>query len=310
MFLTRTTIQLLLFSFTLLSVAPLLADEPLAEDSPEFTLRYKFKQGEAFGYHVKSFDRNTAQRAEFSQTILNRNDYQNQISVIEINEDGSAVLEVQINQAVMETKFDDDPTITFDSSDPEKQPAKFWEIKENLGKPTSRAVISSTGTLESIQNLRPDLNSPDRPLDPPKQETSQNFLVKLPEESVKVGESWYEDYEIMVKVAGSPSIPVKMRRTFQLAQVSGDIAKITMKTAALTPINDPQMEASMIQQTPTCLIEFDMQAGQVQKRNWKVEKVVIGGFGPNSSYKVVSLRQDELLPAIPQVASQDSSSVR
>lgn len=286
---------------------PGLRAEQAAEvvEKPQYTLRYHFKTGQAVGYQIKSMDRSTIQRDEITETSQNLNACLNHMDVIEVRDDGTAVLEIQIDRALMETKFDEHPAIVFDSTDETKQPSQFWEIKQSIGKPTSRAVVTTSGELISIQNLRPDPRDPKRPPGPPKKDAGQNFLVKLPEDPVSVGSRWQEDYEIMVAAAGGPAIPVKMRRTFTLEAVEGQLARISMKTVPLTPINNPQMEARMIQQTPSCQIEFDIAAGRINKRNWKVEKVVVGGFGPNTSYKVVWLRSDTLQASGLQTVSQE-----
>lgn len=304
MFLTR--LMTIALTFTLLCPAWTCADDVVPAEKPTYTLRYKFKQGEKIGYHIKSIDRNKMERGAFAESSQNRSDYRNHIEVLEVKDDGNAVLVVQIDQAIMETKFDDNPPIVFDSTDPEKQPAQFWQVKESIGKPSSKATVSTSGELIEIQNLRPDPKNPDRPVEPAKKDVSQNFLVRLPEKAVSIGDSWDEDYQITIDGGGMP-LPLKMKRTFKLTKVEDHLATISMKSGVLSPINSPEVEARTIQQAPSCEIVFDMKAGQIVKRNWSVNKIVIGGFGPNTSFKVVSLREDTLVPAKLTDASQSTA---
>jgi hypothetical protein len=90
---------------------------------------------------------------------------------------------------------------------------------------------------------------------------------------------------------------VKVQRVFTLTRVTGQKATISLKSVILTPVNDPQIEAQLVQRTPTGTLEFDLQQGLFLSQELTAEKSVLNAFGGQSALQATSITQERLIPA-------------
>jgi hypothetical protein len=91
-----------------------------------------------------------------------------------------------------------------------------------------------------------------------------------------------------------------LQRTYQLAEVNGSIATIKLKTARITPVNDPQIEVQLMQRTPSGSIKFDLDQGRIVSMETVVEQTVLGAAGPKSSMSAATRSVEKLLPSRPE----------
>jgi hypothetical protein len=110
-----------------------------------------------------------------------------------------------------------------------------------------------------------------------------------------VGEQWSERFDVRVSVSEKLTRPVRLRRTFRLASVQGKLATISMKTAVLTPVQDPSISAQLVQRQPSGTIVFDREAGVVVSREIEMDEKVIGAWGANSLVHSVIKRTERLI---------------
>ncbi|NOX53012.1 MAG: hypothetical protein GXP27_00960 [Planctomycetes bacterium] len=259
--------------------------KPLKSGS-KYLLRYKFRPSEFIRYEVTQRARIEVQYGETKQVTRNEARTRTQMRVVAVNRDGQIILEPVIEHVHMEAATDGDKPIIFDSEAPaDSCPAQFRPIRQTIGRALTRATIAADGTLIQVQMLdRAEQASFSTPSKPPAR-PSQNFLVVLPKEPVAVGETWTEDFEIQVD---DPSTKLKrsvtLRRRYRLEAVEGSIARISYKTALLTPLSDPAIDAQLIQWKPTGTVLFDIDRGLVLLRRAEHDETVVGAFGPRTRF--------------------------
>ena len=75
------------------------------------------------------------------------------------------------------------------------------------------------------------------------------------------------------------------------------MATIKVDSQILTPINDPAIEAQLIQRLSDGYVKFDIERGRVVSQQLDLDKHVIGFSGASSSMHYVNRFTEKLLPA-------------
>ncbi|MCA9017592.1 MAG: hypothetical protein KDA77_19875, partial [Planctomycetaceae bacterium] len=175
-----------LFAFCVLSFVLSLSTVSLPatfaeENATEYALRYKFTPNEFVHYNVDSQNTIVVELNQAKETTVNTANTLKHYRVIWVDEQGNGTLETMIDHVKMSAKFANQVPATFDSKDPKQKDLKQYEkIRATIGKPT-RIVYSPLGKVVS-KDEKPEAQN-------------QGFLIPLPENKVKIGESWKEEYD-------------------------------------------------------------------------------------------------------------------
>jgi hypothetical protein len=264
---------------------------------PTYRLVYKFTPGQFAHYEVSNSMRIVTQYGGANSVATNESQAWKQYRVVTVDEQGQATLEPIITRVKMSAQFDNLDAVKYDSQDPAPPPKDFAEIAKSVGQAVARVLFTSNGELLKISPLP---GAPEKlAAAAPKADPQANFLVSLPKEAVGVGAVWKDRYQVPVTLgAGKLTQPITLQRQYTLTQVSGSIATITSKTTILTPLNDPQVEAQLIQRTPTGTIEFDLDRGLLVSHHTTVDKTVVNAFGPNSQLQASSETREKLTQGV------------
>lgn len=251
------------------------------EDATQYLLRYKFTLSQFVHYAVDSQNKITVQQNAFKSTTTNTAKTQKHYRVIWVDEEGNGTLETMIDRVQMSAKFDAQAPATFDSQDPKQKDLKQYEkIRETIGKP-SRMVYSPVGkVIPKTGQSKPD---------------NQGFLIPLPEQEVKVGDTWKEDYDTEIAVGKILRKKVPIRRTFTLESVKDQIAEIKFKTKIMTRQNDPKIGLQLIQKTPSGTIKLDMEKGIIISQDVSLDKAQVGIFAGQGAMRAISSRVETLV---------------
>jgi len=255
---------------------------PPAEDEPEaqtWTLQYKFLPGQTIHYESTHEMEITTRYDGTSEIAKNKSEYRKHYHVLSVNEEGIAEIQTVIDWVRMMAKFGEDgPEQRFDSDKPEEASSRFEQVKAAVGKPQPTMAVSPSG--ECLISARSDAGA---------KEAIQGFLIRLPEKPVTIGDSWKEDnYEVKVTVENNLTQSILLTRHYRLESVENGMATISMKTAVLTPVNNPKISAQLIQREISGKIVFDIEHGLIASRQYDVDKAVIGAFGPKTAMQAVS----------------------
>jgi hypothetical protein len=115
--------------------------------------------------------------------------------------------------------------------------------------------------------------------------TGDLVVVPLPEEPVGVGAEWTVPQDVVVEVPNGPRKAVRTRLRYRLEALKDGIATIAVDTTVLTPIDDPRLEARLLERIWDGTVTFDVGAGRVVGRRTSIDRRVVGFGGPQSSVR-------------------------
>ncbi|MBI3465230.1 MAG: hypothetical protein HY000_19565 [Planctomycetes bacterium] len=254
-----------------------------AQESQSLQLRYKFQPGQVLDFDV-------VQTAEIEmtvqgQTTLVTNDTTSlrRWKVREVDAQGTANIEISTERVHMRST-EGEQTIEFDSADPAKQPEALRHVAPLIGKPLSLLRVSPQGAvLEEKLLMKAEGVAT--------MEAGQ-ILPLLPERPVSPGQSWKHQFTLKLPKGLPKDLPA--RQTFKLADVKDVLATIEFTTAILAPIDDPQIEAQLVQHRPAGTVQFDLRRGLIVAQTLSVDETVVGFAGPASSFRIKSKYSERL----------------
>lgn len=258
-------------------------------------LAFKFHAGQFLHYAGSSKVQYNTQLEENTFVSSQSNETGTHVRVVSVDEQGLALIEPVLDRTRMTAQMPDKKAVVFDSKNDDQSLPQFQAIRDSIGKSVARFQVSPAGKL--VKAIIVDKTAPKALLDAAeKLETRFPFLVVLPENPVSVGEKWREDYNVVVVNEGlKQSVP--MRRIYELTAIADGVARIKFRTLVLTPLNEPELEKQIIQQTPTGTIDFDVQRGLVRSYASTINRSTINAFGPRSLLQVTGESTEKLVTA-------------
>ncbi len=275
-----------------------------ADEIDSVELRYQFQPGQVVRYQVSDESTVEVQQNESEQTVRHRTKAWKHFTVEKV-EQGRATLILQIDRVHMWAELDGE-VFEFDSSLPGAAPAEFAHIPGTIGIPVAKIEISPQGKLLKAESLLANQKNKEQI-----NERNLNFLPRLPDEAVKPGSQWKDIFEVQVfDEENRIWRKIQMQRRYKLASLEDNIATIDVETVVLTPVDDPEQKAQLIQRTPQGVILFDCEKGIILSRKTTLHNQVIGAQGPASSLKVVRSSLEKVIEgeekAILQTAEKNS----
>jgi hypothetical protein len=125
--------------------------------------------------------------------------------------------------------------------------------------------------------------------------TPETYFVPLPEGPVAIGDSWKDRFDIVLMDNEKNRVKVTIQQGYKLAEVTGRQATIELRTAVLTPIQNPAIEGQLIQREISGKVIFDLDRGAVISRESGVDRTVAGPFGPRTLMQAKSKYREKLV---------------
>lgn len=283
------------------------------------TLKYKWEANQIFYFDSTSLMSISTSKETTSETAMNESRSFKHYRVVSIDSQGNATLELIIDRVKMYARFGENDPLTFDSDSKSPPPPQLRGIRDSIGVPTARVQVSMFGALKEVIRLG-DAPAPKGGV--PDNDPSNNFLTVLPEKPIEVGGSWSEKIDVRVSVTKELTQNVTILRKFELDAIEGNLARISMDSTVLTPVNDPMIKGQLIQRTPSAKIVFDIDKGEIVSRETKLDKTEMGVLGPKSSMRAVGefvermvtreetakLAEEPLRSAVKKTASSENGS--
>lgn len=292
-----------------LTAAMLCAGRPAVGEDAAYTLRYKFRPEQFLYLEVEDTMKIVTQFNGASETITSKSQAWKQLRVVSTGEDGSALLEPMMERVKLFADRGNQGTEEYDSLSDETPPVNYRELKGTIGRVQARMKVAANGEL--IQVI-PVVQNPALIEAAKKNDPQLNFLTILPKAPVRIGESWKDRFTTDVTIEKNLKKDVVIQRTYTLTAVNGATATIKLKTAVITPTDDPQILVQLIQRTPNGVIEFDMNQGLIVSMKTEIDETVLGPFGPKSSVTTTTRSSEKLLPRRPEfkTVSQTTNAVK
>jgi hypothetical protein len=277
--------------------APLPPSPPAGEYTPKYDLKYKFAAGETLRSEV-------VHRAKVQTTIQGSTQTAETESrsvkvwlVKHVDPKGAATFEHRVENIDMWQRTSGRREIRYNSETDKTPPPGYEHMADAVGVPLSTVTMDSRGTiLKRKENQALPIS------------ISTQMTMPLAERPIAVGESWSSPLEIEVTQKDGTLKKIETRQKFTLESVKDDVATIHVDSQILTPINDPAIEAQLIQRLSEGTVTFDMTAGRVLSQQLDLDRHVIGFSGAASSMHYVTRFTEKLLPAERTVRKNEKSS--
>jgi hypothetical protein len=177
--------------------------------------------------------------------------------------------------------------VNYNSETDSEVPAEFEEVAKSIRKPLSRIKIDPSGEVVDRVDLLPNGVIPGL----------GQVVTPLPKKPVPIGAEWFFPIEVHVRLDDGTFKKIKTRQRYTLLSVKHGVATIRLKTQVLTPINDRRVEVQLVQQITNGSIRFDMDSGQLDKKEVNWNESVIGYRGADSRFKILARFTEETLGA-------------
>jgi len=255
----------------------------LPEGRPQ-RLEYRFRPGERVVMDVSHRALTETTIAGTTQSVETATDSTKIWTVVAVDDEGKATIEHSVGDVTMTSRTSDKGEVRWSSRGDAPAPAGYEAVRQSLGVPLSRVVIDRGGRVLDRQDLRPS----------PPSNTGDLMVVPLPDDDAKVGDEWTVPQEVVVEVPNGPRKAVRTRLRYRLEKVRDGIATIHVDTTVLTPLDDPRLEARLLERIWDGEIEFDIATGRLRSRSTGIDRRVVGFSGPESSVRYKSSLEERL----------------
>ncbi|MFM8291782.1 MAG: hypothetical protein ACKONH_12575 [Planctomycetia bacterium] len=247
-------------------------------------LRYRFRVGDRIDMDVAHRAVTETTMNGVTQTVETMTDSLKTWQVVAVDAAGRATLEHSVDDVVMTSRTSDKGEVRWASAGTADPPPGYEGVRQSLGVTLSRLVIDPTGRVLDRRELRPC----------PPAATGDLVVVPLPDEPVTAGATWTIPQEVVVEAPGAGRKAVKTRLRYRLDGVHDGLATIRVDTTVLTPVDDPRLEARLLERIWDGTIVFDIAAGRVVSRRTGIDRRVVGFGGPQSSVRYKSSLEEKL----------------
>ncbi len=258
-----------------------------AEQSKGVLLRYSFHTGDAISSHVEHRALSETTMNGVTESVETMTDSTRTWHVVDVDKDGIATLEQSVDDVTMTRRSSEQQgEIRWTSAGDAEPPPGYEAVRASLGVPLVRLRVAPDGRVLERRELRPC----------PAGATGDLVIVPLPEEPVDPGHVWTIPDELVVEVPAGPRKAVRTRLRYRLESIRDGIATIAVDTTVLTPLDDPRLEARLLERIWDGTIRFDIESGQIVSRHTAIDRRVVGFGGPQSSVRYKASLTEEPAP--------------
>jgi hypothetical protein len=250
---------------------PIAAVRPQPLKPAEYRLAYKFRANEDVHMPFAVDSRMVVQKGPSTLTTTNQSTVERHFHVASVDADGSAIVDLFIDSVKLSYSFNGGKPTTYDTNAKDPPPSGFESVKDSIGH-RGKVRFSARGTILTVPGTSPDTSA-----DP-----SESFLDLLPEKSVHIGDEWSDDIKVKVSLSRNLSQKITLRRYYTLESVHENVATIRLRTVEITPVDDPQIRAQLVQRTPEGKMTFDLVRGAITARELNCSRTETGIMGQGS----------------------------
>lgn len=238
-------------------------------------LRYTFRQDHDLASEVAHRARTETTMNGVTQAVETSTDSSRTWRVVAVDQAGVATLEQVVDDVTMTSRSSDQGEVRWSSEGLADPPPGYEGVRQSLGVPLVRLRVAPDGRILERRELRPC----------PAAATGDLVIVPLPEERIRVGHEWTVPDEVVVEVPNGPRKAVRTRLRYRLERLEDGIATIAVDTTVLTPVDDPRLEARLLERIWDGTVRFDVEAGRIVGRRTSIDRRVVGFGGPQSSVR-------------------------
>jgi len=248
-------------------------------------LEYRFRAGERLSMEVAHRALTETTIAGTTQATETATDSTKHWTVVSVDPEGQATIEHAVDDVTMMSRSSDRGQVRWSSKGEAPPPPGYEGVRQSLGVPLARLVIDRSGRVIDRRDLLPS----------PPSNTGDLMVVPLPDEEVSPGAEWTVPQEVVVEVPNGPRRAVRTRLRYRLEAIRDTVAVIHVDTTVLTPLDDPRLEARLLERIWDGEILFDIPSGRVIRRTTGVDRRAVGFSGPESSVRYKASLEETLV---------------
>lgn len=262
------------------------------ESAPKYDLKYKLAADLTYPSEV-------TQRLSVQTTIsgVKEDSLTNSVSgkawrIEEVDNAGNIKLVHQVDRVKMSQRTTGRQEVAYDSEKDAEIPPEYQSLEGTIGVTLTKVSMNPYGRIATREDLKPQTNP-----------GIGDLTLSLPEEPIRVGDSWNVPDEVSVKVGGAPTA-IKLRYAYTLLDVKAGLATIAFRTEVLSPIGgDPKVMSQLVGRMQKGEIKFDIDEGRPLSRKSSIEQDIVGFAGENSSMRYDMQASEEFGEGMAIVAS-------
>ncbi len=268
--------------------------QPKTDKPQEYLLRYKFRAGDTLRWNVVHRCQIHTSVSGATQTAETTTGSVKVWRVHQVKPNGQVVFDHLVESVDMRHRLTGRDEVHYSSLTDPVAPKGFEDVARAVGVPLALVTIDSQGKLlERKQNFVKAAVA-----------GQGEITIQLPEQPVAVGSRWSSMNNLDVPLSDGTTRRFKIAQTFKLDSVKTGVATISISTQFVTPLQDPAVEAQLLQYETSGSVRFDIDAGQILARQIDVDKSVVGFRGEASSLHYVGRSTEAFLPATRHVAAK------
>ena len=286
----RATFQALLLTGLLLSVSTTSAEDKAASASggaasnlttelekakqklaPAYTLAYKFAAGDEYRTKVTHLATVETKIKGVEQITKSRTVSTRKWRITRVEPSGNIVFENSVEHVEMWNSITGRQEVRYDSAKDQTPPAGFEHVAQSVGKVLATITMDPYGRILARDNAQAQFNP-----------GIGELTIPFPNQAVKAGMSWSIPDEVRVRLDTGEIKKVQTQQRYRLEKVESGVATIGIQTQILTPVNDPKIQAQIVQRLQRGTIKFDLDTGRLIHKQMDLDESVVGFNGPDS----------------------------
>jgi hypothetical protein len=271
----------------------LVAQAAPKRELPKYDLQYKLSRGDVLRYEVTHQASISGTSDKTTQTAQSKTDSIKSWKVTDVLPSGEIEFMNVCERVRMVNQLPDRKATEYDSTRDKTPPPGFEDTAKAVGVPLSTMRITTRGKVLNRQvKVHNQGSNDDAPI-----------VLRLPDNPVKIGDTWDEPFEVKVSLPKGASKSVKTRWHHKLADVKNGIATIEVTYQVLSP-TDAGVELELVQRMMTGEVRFEIAKGRILSQKMDVDKRIIGFAGPTSSMQYIMKMEEKLLKEEPKTVAK------
>jgi hypothetical protein len=260
--------------------------------APTYTLAYKFQAGDENRTKVVHLVTVETKIKGSTQTAKTRSVSTKIWRIKEIDDAGQIVFEHVVDHVEMWSSVSGRQEIRYDSSSGEAPPPGYEQVADSVGKVLATVTMTPHGRVMARTNAQPQFNP-----------GIGELTIPFPDKPVKIGATWSIPDELKIRLDDGTLKKVQTRQQYKLVSVAADMATISVETQVLTPVNEPKVQAELVQRLQHGTIKFDLDTGRLRHKQMDMDEEVFGFNGADSHMQYLArfteepVKVDEAKPA-------------
>lgn len=247
-------------------------------------LTYRFIKGQKITYQVEQESLAVDSMGENTSSVKNLTRVTKEWSVIEINNENVATMEMRLKALVVETTRPNGEVLIFNSQNPDGPLKK--SLQPLVGPVVVKLKIDHFGRVIEVIECKFGKSS--------RFETEPPFAAVLHGQKIIPGQAWQRQYLGVLEPPIGTGEKIGLVQNYTIKFIDNESVTIKLETLTDKPFKNSVEEASILQMMPAGTIIFDKQRGLLRSAELVIDREIKNVSGPGSSYRFRSSYRESL----------------